>query len=237
MSDRTTAAFTGDPLARIGGIALIVGGILILTSVAFPRPDDPADHAGFLARLIEQAGLTTAIMLTVPAGILALAIGIVGISSNIGAPMPAAIARIGLFGVLVGAAVIMVQFGLGAGALVEGSTDVGVTLWASAGFVRTYGMLVTWFALGGVGVAMAMSDRYPSWIGGSLGVFGVAMVLASALAIVTGPTLLTVGLSSGVAALTAVWAVLAGAWLTRRTVGESSRHAAPDADASGATRT
>jgi hypothetical protein len=57
-------------------VALVVGGLLILTSSLFPRADDPADYSGYLDLLVANAGRAKFVLLAVPLGILALAAGI-----------------------------------------------------------------------------------------------------------------------------------------------------------------
>jgi hypothetical protein len=223
MADHRGAAYRADDFQRVGGAALIAAGVLILTSFGFPRPDDPADHAGFLALLVENAGLTKAIILAVPLGIWALVIGVTAIQSSIAGRAGDAFARIGLYGVLGGTAVITVQFALAAGALIEGATaDAGVVLWAAATYVRSFGMMVLWLALASVGVGMVTSAVYPAWSGWVPIGLGVAMAGVSLVAIVAGATLMTAIISGGLAALTALWAVSLGIWIARRATRERS---------------
>lgn len=237
MADHREAAYGGDALLRIGGVAFIAAGILILTSFFFPRPDDPSDHAAFLALLVENAGLTQAIMLAVPLGIWALVIGVAGIQSSIIGGAGGALARLGLYGVLGGTAVITVQFALGAGAVIEGAeADAGVVLWAAATYVRSFGMMVVWLALAAVGVGMVTSGVYSAWSGWMPIVLGVAMVGVSVVTIVAGATLLAATISGGLAALTALWAVSIGIWITRRTARGRSALATADARGGDATQ-
>lgn len=206
-----------DASQRIGGPALIVAGVLILTSFFFPRPDDPADHAAFLGLLVENPAATHAILLAVPLGIWALVIGVAGIQTSIVAGTGAAPARLGLYGVVGGAAVITVQFALGSGAVSEGVVgQTGVALWASATYVRSFGMLVMWLALASVGAGMLASAPYPAWSGWVPIVLGVAMAGVSVVTILAGATLPATIISGGLAALTALWAMAVGIWITRR---------------------
>jgi hypothetical protein len=216
-------AHGADASQRIGGPAFIAAGVLFLTSVFFPRPDDPADHAAFLELLVENAALTQAILLTVPLGIWALVVGVAGIQRSIVGGTGASLARLGLYGVVGGAAVATVQFALASGAVSEGAAgETGVALLAAATYVRSFGMLVMWLALATVGVGILASALYPAWSGWVVIVVGVAMVGVNLLTIVAGATLTTTIISGGLAALTALWAIAIGIWITSRAVHQQS---------------
>jgi hypothetical protein len=210
-----------DGLRWIGGVALIVGGTLILTNALFPRPDNPSDYANFLARMVENSARTQAVLLAVPMGLWILLIGIAGIYRSIMERLAASWASAGLYLFLVGTALATVQFALGAGALAEamrGAVETGVYLLAAGSYVRSFGMTVLWLGLFFVAIGMLMSTVYPRWAGWALLVLGVAMVMVSGVAITTGATQLTMAISGIVATLTAFWAVVVGVWITRRKV-------------------
>ena len=216
-------AHAADPSQRIGGAAFIAAGVLILTSAFFPKPNDPADHAAFLGLLVDNAALTQAILLAVPVGIWALVVGVAGIRHSIVGGTGAAPARLGLYGVVGGAAIITVQFALSSGAVSEGAAgEIGVALWAAATYVRSFGMLVMWLALATVGVGILASATYPAWSGWVPTVLGVAMVGVSVLTIVAGASVPAMILSGGLAALTALWAIALGIWMTSRGVHQQS---------------
>lgn len=200
-------------LGRVGGVVLVVAGVLVLSSVSFPRPDDPSDYAEFLALLVENAARTRVVLVAVPVGIWVFAAGIVAIQRSIGDGRASGWARLGTYGVLVGAAAITVQFGLAAGALAEGANgaeDTGVILLAAAAYVRAFAMMVFWLGLGLTGISMLTSGVYPRWSGVPALALGLSMVILSGLSITTGMTLLTTAISGALAALTALWALVLG---------------------------
>lgn len=208
---------TTDMWRRIATVSLIAAGILILTSVFFPSPDDPADYAGFLALLADNVGRTQVVILAVPVGIWALAIGTVAIYCSIeGTTAASAGVGAGSLAVLIGAAAVTVQFGLGSAALAEaagGGSDAGVALWAGASYVRSFGMLVLWSGLAAVGLGMLTTRAYPRGLGVPPIVLGIAMVVVSGAAVLAGPTKAATLASGGLAGLTAIWSIALGTWL------------------------
>jgi len=227
MARDMQAAPKGTRLGRGGGLALVVAGLLVLSSVLFPRPDDPSNYAEFLALLVDNAARTRVVLLAVPLGIWVLAAAVVAIQRSLVDGLAAGWLRLGTCGVLVGTAAITVQFGLGAGALAEGvsgAADTGVILLAAAAYVRAFGMMVFWLGLALVGVGMLTSGAYPRWIGVPAVALGLSMVVVSSLSITTGVTLLTVAISGVIAALTALWAVVLGIASARR--GRPAMHTA-----------
>lgn len=209
---------TTDMWRRIATVTLIAAGILILTSVFFPSPDDPADYAGFLALLADNVGRTQAVILAVPVGIWALAIGTVAIYHSMEGKAASAGVGAGSLAVLIGAAAATVQFGLGSAALAEaagGGSDAGVALWAGATYVRSFGMLVLWSGLAAVGLGMLTTRAYPRGLGVPPIVLGIAMVVVSGAAVLAGPTKAATLASGGLAGLTAIWSIALGTWLGR----------------------
>ncbi len=203
---------------RVASVALTAAGLLILTSLLFPRPVDAADHAGFLSLLADNAGRTKVVTLAVPVGIWALAAGVSAISRCAVDSAGSAWFVLGRYAVLAGSAVVTVQFALGTAALAEatsGSFDTGLVLWVAATFVRLFGMLLVWAGVALVGLGMLTNGGYPRWIPWSPLVLGVGVVLASAIAILEGPSTDMAAASSGLAALTAIWLVLFGLRLRR----------------------
>lgn len=205
---------------RIAAVTLIAAGILMLTSIFFPRPDDPADYAGFLALLVENVGRTQAVMLAVPVGAWALAIGTVAIYRSMELTTAAAAGvGVGSLAALIGAAAVTVQFGLASAALAEsasGGPDAGVALWAGATYVRSFGMLVLWSGLAVLGMGMVASREHPKVLGFPVIFLGIAMVVVSGATILAGPTKAATLASGGLAGLTAIWSLVLGVWLGRR---------------------
>lgn len=203
----------------IAAVGLTVGGLLILTSVLFPRPDDPADYAGFLELMRENETRTKAVMLTVPVGIWLFALGI-QVPPRVAPTSPAMdMVRVAGFAILIGAAAVTVQFSLAAAAFAEadeGVSDLSVILWAAATYVRSFGMLVFWLGVALVGLGMVMDARFARWLAWPPVVIGIGLAGVSIVAILAGPSSAT-GAGSGIlAALTAVWAISFGVWLMRQ---------------------
>jgi hypothetical protein len=195
---------------------LVAAGLLILASVLFPRPDDPTDYANFLALLDRHRGRTMFVLLAVPIGIWALAAGIGLVCRAIPMGRAAAVARLGFYGVLVGTAVVTVQFALSVAALAEGlDSAVRLPLWVAAIHVRSFSMTITWLGLAGVGLGIVTSRVYARWIGWMALGLGIGLGATSALSIGTGLNRPLIAITGGMAALTAVWAILAGVSVAR----------------------
>jgi hypothetical protein len=219
MATETMTHRQTQPWRRVASIALIVAGVLILTSALFPTPDDPADHASFLALLVENSGRTRIVLLTVPVGIWALAIGIAALRRTSGQDL--ASFRLGSYAVLGGATAVTVQFALSNAALaqaIDGAFDTGLTLWIGATYLRMYSMLLLWAGIAAVGRGMLASRTYPNWVGWPALLLGVAMVLVSGATVAGGPTQAIAVVPGALAALTAVWSVILGVWLARHPI-------------------
>lgn len=207
-----------DRWRRIGAGALVTAGLLILTSAAFPVPDDPADHARFVTLLVANVELTKVIMVAVPAGIWALAVGVVALHRRAAPGATEAWLQLGRHAVLVGAAVVTVQFALGTAALAEatrGAFDTGIVLWAAATYVRLFAMLAVWAGVIAVGVGLLTDRMYSYLLSWPAILPGAGVVIASATAIFTGPTSVAAKASGALAGLTAIWSILLGITLIR----------------------
>jgi hypothetical protein len=218
MATRTDHRTT-DVWRRIATVALITAGVLILTSVFFPSPDDPADYDGFLALLVDNMGRTQAVMLAVPVGIWAFAVGTTALYHSIEGKRASTGVRVGSLGTLIGAAAVTVQFGLAGAALAEtagSGAEAGVALWAGATYIRSFGMLVLWTGVAIIGLGMLTGRAYPRTLGWPPIILGIAMVMVSGAAIIAGPTKAASLASGGLAGLTAIWSMVLGAWLGRQ---------------------
>lgn len=207
-----------DRWRRISAGAFVTAGILILTSAAFPVADDPADHARFVTLLVANAERVKVVMVAVPAGIWALAVGIVALHRRAAPGATEAWLRLGRHAVLLGAAVVTVQNALGTAALAEataGASETGIALWAAATYVRLFAMLVLWAGLVAVGVSLLIDRTYSHLVSWPAILLGAGVVVASLSAIITGPTSLAATASGVLAGLTAMWSILLGVTLTR----------------------
>jgi hypothetical protein len=206
-----------DARSPIPTVGLVAGGLLILTSAAFPRAPDPADYGGVLDLLAAHAGRTRFVLLAVPLGIWALAAGIGALHSRITTPAAVTWLRLGVHAVVIGAAVATIQFALGHAALAErvsGPSD-STMLWAAATYVRSFGMLVLWAGLAALGRAVLIEGVAARWLGAVPIPLAAAMVAASVTTILAGPTNPVTNATGAIATLTAVWAVLFGLSLAR----------------------
>lgn len=202
---------------RFAPVAFVLAGLLILTAALFPTADDPADYGGFLAVLVDNIGRTRVVLLTVPLGIWLFAVAVASLGPS-ETRQASVWLRVGLLGVVVGAAAVTVQFALGAAAVDVhlGDAAGGSELWAAATYVRSFGMLILWAGLAAVGAAVLTEGLAARWLGIVAIVLGVGMVAVSVVAIVGGPSPVTALATGGLAALTAVWAMGLGLSLYRR---------------------
>jgi hypothetical protein len=125
--------------------------------------------------------------------------------------------RLGMHGVLIGAAVAMIQFALGSAALAERAGGMSDTtmLWATATYVRSFGMLVLWLGLAAVGRAVLVEGLTSRWLGFTPIPLAAAMAAASVATVLAGPTQAVTLATGAIAGLTAVWAVAFGLSLAR----------------------
>ncbi len=203
---------------RMPTVALVAAGLLILTSALFPSAEDPADYSGVLDLLVDNAARTKVVLLTVPLGIWALAAGIASVQDRVRDRAAASWLRLGLHGVLIGAAAVTVQFALASAGLanrMDGASD-GTVLWAGATYVRSFAMLILWAGLAAVGRAVLIEGLASRWLGFVPIPLATAMVLLSAASIVGGPTKTAALATGALAGLTAIWSVLFGISLARR---------------------
>ena len=211
-------ATTVETRETFPAVAFVGAGLLILTSALFPRIADPADFAGVLDVLVDNTARTRLVVLAVPVGIWALAAGIASLQGRVESRTAATWLRVGLCGVVIGAAAVTVQFALASAALadrVAGGSD-GTALWAGATYVRSFAMLILWAGLAAVGHAVLLDRLAARWLGFVLIPVAIAMVIVSAAPIVEGPTVRAQLASGGLAALTAIWSVAFGVSLARR---------------------
>ena len=224
-------SYRGDASQKIAGIALIAGGILTLVfNVIFPRADDPNVMTQVLQALARNEALSILVYLGIAVGVWAIMIGIAGISHNITDGAGAAWARMGFYGVILGTSLLTVFSGIGiesVGAAVDwvasGSTDAtalgvaaALNLSSSAAFNMT--ILFNWLGMAFVGIGLVLSDSYPKWLGWVLLVISVVLVIISVSRFFYDTTQITEILFAAPAALTSVWAVVMGIWITNKEI-------------------
>ncbi len=191
MQDRT--------LLRIGAVSLIVGVILpIIFFVALhPKVPDPGDTEAILQSIVDSpswAGIHVGIL----AGGFLIIGGLLALYRSITGEPGAALARLGFAAALVGGAIYLVSVAIeGSGALkvladTWAAADDKAVPFAVAEAVYLVSMDIFsggWIVFGGVapilfGLAIALTDFYPKWLGWVAVVLGVgnaviAMVLFS----------------------------------------------------------
>lgn len=218
MVDATRTPELIDARTPMPAAALIIGGLLILTSALYPTVEDPAAYGSVLDVLADNAARTRLVLLAVPAGIWALTAGVAAIWNLAADQRTQLWLGLGLSGALVGAAAVTVQFALATAALanhVGGSFD-GTVLWAGATYIRSFAMLILWAGLAAVGRGLLLGNMSARWLGLAPILLAVPMVLISTASIIAGPTISAALATGGLAGLTAIWSLLLGITLMRR---------------------
>jgi len=221
----------GDVLQRITGIGLILGAILlVIFSVLGPRVSDPSKTQEVLQKLGDHEVLAQVCALLLAVGFWAVMVGAAGIYRSISAGAGAAWARLGFYGILVGAAMWSITYALNmatAGAAANWlaapaagqatAYSVAASLYAGALSVETMSIIETWLALVFLGIGMALSAVYPRWMGWVGIVLGIVTVAAVGIIMAfAGPgstiqvTFLVLSL------LTTLLVLVVGIWVARK---------------------
>ena len=229
MSQET---YRGDVLQKIAGLGFIVGGILTLMSNAlFPRADDPSDVIEALTKFADNETLSQLAFLGVAVGPWALMMGTVGVYRSISTGGAAAWARLGFYGVIVGTTLFSISSAIGLG-MVSAAVDwvaldsvVGNSAYSVAAALYEAGfslfnmtIVVHWLALTFLAIGIVLSSAYPKWLGWFLLVSSVAVVVIGFPRFFTDRTELGEIIFAVPAALTSVWALAIGIWITRREI-------------------
>ena len=216
-------------LLRIGSVAAIGGAVLaVIANILHPRGADIDDTRAHLQEIADSGiflgahiGLLVAFLLVVG--------GLAALYRSITAEWGAALARLGFANALVSAALIAVVVGIDGIALKEVANA-----WASsqdpalfqASFVLEqvafgiFSMLI--FVFFGVtfilyGLAVALSDVYPRWLGWAALVVGIAAALIGLVQAYNGPSdLLTNVLFPIASILLTVWVLVIGVLMWRK---------------------
>jgi hypothetical protein len=222
--------FQGNTLQKISSTAFIIGAVLLIVfNVLAPRPDNPANMESVMTTMSNQAVFTHLSQLLLTFGIWLVMIGSAGVYRSITAS-GAAWARLGFYGIIVGAVLWSVTFGLGSATVstaaewMTASTtnkaaafNVAAAVSTASSAIETMSIIMLWSALIFLGVGMASSSVYPGWLGWVGITLGVAMVAVVGIPkFFLGNTSTLLLLFGGLALLTTVWMLLTGIWVARK---------------------
>ena len=211
-------------LQRLTAIALVVGGVLILTgTVIVPRADDPDAVASVLAAYSSDETAARVATLADAVGVWALVLGFANVHHFIGFGSGAAWGRIGFYGLILGAAGLTTAGAVTLGA-VEASVDwttspTDTTLGAATSLVHasqsafTISSLGFWTAVTFVGIAWTQTDVYEKWSSWPLLVLAVASLGLSLARVAVDPNASLEATSGILVGLLSMWAIVSGGWL------------------------
>lgn len=220
----------GASANRITGTVFIAGAaVATIFNVLFPRADDPEDTVAVLTMMVENETLQQVCFLGVCIGIWLVSAGLVGIFRSLAGGPTAFLARLGLYGALLGAALFTASAGLGlaaTGAAVDwadaGATTTSVEYAVAAALnaaddsVWHMSIVTFWGALGVLGIAMLKGAIHPRWMGVALIVLGFANATLVGLPLAVGVESQELILAfAGLGQLTLIWALAAGIWTLR----------------------
>lgn len=220
-----------DGWYRIAGAALVIGGVAtIALNAIFPRAEDPADVVAVLTTMAEHDVRQKVSFIGGTLGLWVLAGGIAGVQRILSSGAGAAWARLGFYAVLAGVTLFTVATGLGLAAthaavewVAAGSGTDGAAYAIAAGAsaaddaVWAMSLIALWLGLGLTGVGMVRDGGFPRWLALPLPVIGFATAAFAGIPMAyAGVSLTPMMVFAGLAMLTSVWAVAAGAWMLRR---------------------
>jgi hypothetical protein len=227
LQQETTGSYS---LYRVAGVCLVAGAVLTTVfNVLFPRAADPADTVAVLTMMAENEVRQQVSFLGVTAGFWLLTAGIAVIYRSLSAGPGALWARLGFYGLLVGAAVFTVATGLGlvvtraAVDWVSAGSDpasaqyaIAAALNAADDGVWSLSIIAYWAALGVLGIGILRDGSYPRWSGPAIVVLGFANALLVGVPLAYGVVSQTMFLLfAGLAQLTIIWALATGIWMLR----------------------
>src|SRR5919199_7022383 len=219
---------TQQVLARLGSVAALVGAALLFGSTLLhPLGSDPSDAAAFAEYATDSLWLWSHVGQFV--GIAGLVVALVALASTFGPGRAAAWSRIGLAGAaatLAVAAVLQAGDGVALKLMVDrwaASTGAARVLAFEGAFaVRQVEIglasllsLVSGLTLTAFGVAIALSTRYPAWLGGIGLLGGLGTVAAGVAQASTGFSGVAMMLSMLASTVLLLWAILTGVLLWR----------------------
>lgn len=222
MKDRT--------LLRIGAVLLIAGVVLTFSGGALhPLVPDPGDTAVILQSIVDSpswAGLHVAIL----TGGFLMIVSLLALYRSITEEPGAALARLGFATALVGGGLYLVSIAIeGSGAL-----KVLADAWAAAAdkavpfavaeAVYLVGMDIFsggWIFFGGIapilfGLAIALTDFYPKWLGWMAVVVGIGNALIAIVLFSQGWSQATDMIFTGFGLLLNIWQLVMGVFMWRK---------------------
>lgn len=220
----------GDTLLRVAGISLIAGPLVLLTvgGLSIPIYGAGSGISDFFNSVYDNRLYWRVDHLLRAFTFVAVLIGVAGIRSSIGTGPGSAWVRIGFYVLAIGTTIWIVELAtagvgllkvvsawreeFGADALV--SFHVAVAVDGIVAALQSMAIVVYSFALVFIGLGMSEASPYPRWLGWSAIALGAATVPTGILWANTTETLVY---AFGVlAALTALWAITVGVWITRK---------------------
>ena len=217
-------------LLRTGSVAAILGAILAIpVNILHPRGAEFGDTSAHLQE-IADSGIWVGVHIGIVVAVLLILGGLAAVYRSITEGWGAALARLGFASALVGTALTVVLIGGTDGIAMKVVADA----WASsqdpalfqAAFVLeqiNFGLLSMFiFIFFGVtfilyGLAVALTDVYPKWLGWAALVVGIAAALIGLVQAYNGPsTLVTNVLFPIVSILLTVWALVIGVLMWRK---------------------
>ena len=217
--------------ARVAGISLIAGAIVAtLFNVLFPRGDDPTDSAAMLTMMVENQTLRQVSFLGVTSGLWLLTAGLAGVYWILSRGTGRVLARVGFYGLVVGAVLFTVSTGIGmaaTGAAVDwaaGGSDIASVEFAAATALNiaddgvwAMSIIVYWTAIGLLGLSMVYGGTFPRWLAAPAVLLGFANAILIGVPIAfDGVTEIRLIVFAVLAQLTIVWAVATAVWMLRR---------------------
>lgn len=220
---------TQRSLARLGAVAALGGAVLLFVSTLLhPLGSDPnAPRAAFAEYAADSLWVWSHLGQFV--GFVVLGMALVALAATFEPGRPAAWARIGLAGtasLIAVAAALQAVDGLALKAMVDrwanATGEARVLAYESAFAVRQIEIglasllsLVSGFTLTAFGVAILLSTRYPTWLGGLGLLGGLGTAAAGAAQASTGFSDLAMTLSMLSGSVLLVWAIPAGVLMWR----------------------
>ena len=230
-SNRKTATIMQDKtLLRIGAVLLIAGVVLTFGGGALhPLVSDPGDTEAILQSIVDSpnwAGLHVAIL----AGGFFMTVSLLALYRSILGEPGAALARLGFAAALVGGGLYLVSIAIeGSGAL-KALADAWaaaadkVVPFAVAEAVYLVGMDIFsagWIFFGGMapilfGLAIALTDFYPKWLGWVAVVVGIGNALIAIVLFSQGWSQATDMTFTGFGLLLNLWQLVMGVFMWRK---------------------
>ena len=230
MAPAESASERRRALAFVGVCFISASVIATLFNIVFPRASDPTDTAAVLSMMAENQAIRQVSFLGITASIWILTAGMAVIASTTKSAPAMLWSRLGLAGLLIGAALFTAATGIGmvaTGAATEwiaagaGTASAEYAIAAALNHADDglwfMAIIAFWGALGVMGIGIRDGELLPRWTGWTL------IALGFGNAAVAGIPLAYAGMSASIvivfavlAQLTLLWALVAGIWMFRR---------------------